>query len=535
MTILRDYQNTAIDSVRAKLFREQKSSVVLQLPTGSGKCFGRDTTILMHDGTIKLVQDVSLGDKIMGYDSNPRTVASTTCGKEKLYKIIPVKGEPYIVNESHILSLKITNIDYRVWLNNKCFYSGNIANINLTDYLIASNTFKHVAKGWRKEVDFNKPAIDNPLPPYLLGLWLGDGSHDRPSITKNDLFLSNYLENYAKQYGLFVRVCNSNGTRENSLFLTSGRIIKKNPFWEALREFDLIRNKHIPLCYKTANKKERLELLAGLIDTDGSASKGGYDFITKHEKLADDICYLCRSLGLAAYKKVSIKSCLYRGEKKTGQYFRVYISGDCSIVPCKNPKRKVVKRKQKKDVLVTGIKIEELNIGDYYGFELKEENKLFLLGDFTVVHNTAIVSAISKSVLDNKKRVWFIVPRKELVVQSKAHFIKWGIRFGVIDADHEESRAYKAHIISLQTLMRRLDKIKEFPDICFFDECHLNYDAQEKIMRYFQCVQCESCSIKNGVRVCDEKQEPCQKIKSCDKWKVQDIEHGMKRKLKVAP
>jgi len=94
---------------------------------------------------------------------------------------------------------------------------------------------------------------------------------------------------------------------------------------------------------------------------------------------------------------------------------------------------------------------------------------------------TAIVSEISKTIQDNGKRVWFIVPRKELVAQSKAHFVKWGIKFGVIDAKSKESRAYKAHIISLQTLMRRLDKIKEFPDVVFFDECHLNYDAQKKI------------------------------------------------------
>ena len=96
---------------------------------------------------------------------------------------------------------------------------------------------------------------------------------------------------------------------------------------------------------------------------------------------------------------------------------------------------------------------------------------------------TAIVSAIAKAIQDNKKRVWFIVPRKELVKQSKEHFVKWGISFGIIDAKNKESRAYKAHIISLQTLMRRLDKIKEFPDICIFDECHLNYDAQKKIYK----------------------------------------------------
>jgi len=134
---------------------------------------------------------------------------------------------------------------------------------------------------------------------------------------------------------------------------------------------------------------------------------------------------------------------------------------------------------------------------------------------------TAIVSEISRTIADKGRRVWFIVPRRELVAQSKAHFTKWGIKFGVIDAAHKESRAYKAHIISLQTLMRRLDKIKEFPDVVFFDECHLNYDAQRKIMRYFECAECMESYFVGGVRVCLEKfLQPCQKVKACEKWSV---------------
>jgi len=96
---------------------------------------------------------------------------------------------------------------------------------------------------------------------------------------------------------------------------------------------------------------------------------------------------------------------------------------------------------------------------------------------------TVIVAEIAKAVVENGKRVWFIVPRKELVTQSKAQFAKRGVSFGVIDAAHKESRAYKAHIISLQTLLRRLDKIKECPDVCFVDEAHINYDAQKKIFK----------------------------------------------------
>jgi len=522
MNILRDYQVQSVNAVRDILYRQGKRSVVLQSPTGSGKCFGKDTPILMYDGSIKPVQEITIGDKIMGYDSQPRTVINTTQGKEHLYRITPVKGTPYIVNESHILSLKITNCGCRVSIGERKFLSGDIANIKLTDYLSASTTFKHVAKGWRTGVENDKPAIDNNLPPYLLGLWLGDGSCYKPAITKDDAFLRKYLENYAKQRRLFIKTDNGNGEKASTLYVSSGRKIRKNPFWIALNDFNLINNKHIPLVYKTANKKDRLELLAGLMDTDGSLAVSGYDFITINERLADDVCYLCRSLGFAAYKRKTEKSCYYKGIKRKGTYYRIFISGDCSIIPCKNPKRIAGKRLQKKDVLVTGINVRAIGVGDYYGFELAEENKLFLLGDFTVAHNTEIVSEIISSVSEKKKRAWFVVPRKELVKQSSESLARRGVPHGKIDAASKESRAYTVHVISLQTLMRRLDRIKEFPDVVFFDEAHLNYDAQRRIMRYFECAQCDQAYFENGMRKCGREfcAEPCREVKACERWKV---------------
>ena len=114
-----------------------------------------------------------------------------------------------------------------------------------------------------------------------------------------------------------------------------------------------------------------------------------------------------------------------------------------------------------------------------------EHKKSVLLQLATGGGKTAIVSDMVKAITSKKKRAWFIVPRKELVSQSKAHFIKWGISFGVIDAGSKESRAYSAHIISIQTLIRRLEKIKEMPDVCIVDEAHVNYDSQKRI---FKCL-----------------------------------------------
>src|SRR6516164_3609041 len=76
--------------------------------TGSGKCLGKHTPILMYDGSIKNVEDIQTGDLLMGPDSRPRTVLSTATGRGELFKIIPRKGQPWVCNDVHVLTLKHT-------------------------------------------------------------------------------------------------------------------------------------------------------------------------------------------------------------------------------------------------------------------------------------------------------------------------------------------------------------------------------------------------------------------------------------------
>jgi len=106
MIQLRPYQQNAVAELR-KHFAAKKNRVVLCLPTGAGKCLAKDTPVLMFDGTIKPVQDVEIGDLLMGPDSTPRTVISLARGQEMMYKVTPKKGEPYTVNQNQILNLKI--------------------------------------------------------------------------------------------------------------------------------------------------------------------------------------------------------------------------------------------------------------------------------------------------------------------------------------------------------------------------------------------------------------------------------------------
>lgn len=63
---------------------------------------------MLSNGKIKKVENIKIGDKLMGDDSTSRNVLALGRGREKMYEIKPVKGDSYVVNESHILSLKMT-------------------------------------------------------------------------------------------------------------------------------------------------------------------------------------------------------------------------------------------------------------------------------------------------------------------------------------------------------------------------------------------------------------------------------------------
>ena len=114
--------------------------------------------------------------------------------------------------------------------------------------------------------------------------------------------------------------------------------------------------------------------------------------------------------------------------------------------------------------------------------ELKT-NKSVLIQLATGGGKTPISAAIIESVFLKDKRAWFITPRRNLVDQASEHLRKWGVQHGRIDASSIESRAYKIFVVSKETLSRRWDKIKNWPDIILIDEAHMNLDFQLELYK----------------------------------------------------
>ncbi|MBE3093834.1 MAG: hypothetical protein IMZ52_02300 [Actinobacteria bacterium] len=387
---------------------------------GIGKCLEKGTTVLMYNGIIKLVEDINVGDELMGVDSTPRKVLTITSGKDKLYEVMPVKGESFSTNEHHILSLKRSYHWNRYHSIKK---GGEILNISVKDYIKKSNHFKHQHKLYRVGVDF--PFQKVILDPYFLGIWLGDGNSRTPSITTQDKEIVEFLTQFAESENLKVHVdVNKTDSKTNSYRITTGVMGKKtnrplNTVLEKLRSLNLILNKHIPQEYKINSQEVRLQLLAGLIDTDGHLQCNCFIYTSVNEKLADDVLFLARSLGFAAYKKTGIARLKSRNYET--EVFDITISGDIIRIPTKITRRKAHKRKQKKDVLVTGVNVKEKGIGEYFGFTLDKDG-LFLLGDFTVTHNSDTVRKKAKDIAQKRGKIY--VEWSKLSMDEKQDVLK---------------------------------------------------------------------------------------------------------------
>ncbi len=392
-----------------------KRGICLWGPAGSGKCLGRNTPILMFDGTIKMVQDVKVGDLLMGDDSTPRKVLSLARGKEQMYEIIPTKGDSYIVNESHILSLKRHGRTSK-----KNLKKTEIVDIEVKDWLKKSTTFKKEFKGYRTGVEFQYQEIT--VDPYFLGYWLGDGTTRDQNITTADEEVLVYANSYASKMGLELidqnsdnyQINNKSRTYKISAKNSSGNGRKKNILLTQMQDLNLINNKHIPNIYKINSSQIRLKVLAGLLDSDGSYNKGTFDYVTKLKNLSDDVLFLTRSLGFAAY----MKECKKSSQNGTvGNYYRITISGDLDKIPTKIFRKQASPRKQVKDVLVTQIKTKKLKVDDYYGFEI-DGNRRFLLGDFTVTHNTCTIQLIVKDVIEKRSGICVVFGHPKLFLNG---------------------------------------------------------------------------------------------------------------------
>jgi DNA repair protein RadD len=486
MIQLRPYQSEAVQAVYDHL-RTRDDNPCVVLPTA---CHAPGHPVLMFNGTLKPVEEVEAGDLLMGPDSRPRRVLALRRGEDDMYRVIPHKGEPFTVNANHVLSLVCTNEGKAQY---ECYRrGGEIDNIAVRDYLAKSRSWKHLRKLYRVAMDFSHP-VALPVPPYILGLLLGDGglTEGLVDITTADDVIADAWDDYARSLGTETSI-NTSGGRCPTYTLVRSRG-KFNVVTEALDALGLAGldsgRKFIPQPYLTAPRADRLALLAGLMDTDGAATKSGVDYTTKSRELASDIAFLARSLGFAVHCARKYSECQTGAG---GWFFRLSIWGDFSDVPCRLERRRPPARKQKKCVLRTGFTVEPVGRGPYYGF-LLDGDHLYVDGFFMVHHNsgkTPVMATICRDVVERwNGRVLILAHVKELLEQAvdKLHAMApdlW-MRIGVYSAGlRSRDTEHPIIVAGIQSVCRRAAELDSF-DLVLIDECHLIPPDGEGMYRTF--------------------------------------------------
>jgi len=354
---------------------------ILACPTGFGKCVNPTTPVLYADGTVRQMGDVEIGHELMGDDSQPRRVLHRIDGNGPMYRITPKNGEPFEVADHHILCLVKSGTCKR-----DKYPDGNIVEITVEDYLKKSKTFKHRHKLYKVAVAWSEEQVE--VDPYWLGVWLGDGNWESPVVTTPDTEVKDAICKYATEIGSKVSVYA--GTCKRYAIVTEPG--KPNPLRVAMGRYGLLKNKkkHIPKEYLVNSRSVRLQLLAGLLDSDGSLAAGTvFEFSGTNPELVDSVAFLARSLGFRVHQKV--RKCYGFGKEVTAT--RLCISGETQLIPTKVVRKQATARLQKKNPLRTSFTVEPIPEGPYVGVQL-DGNHRYLLGDFTVTHNTHTMAGI---------------------------------------------------------------------------------------------------------------------------------------------
>lgn len=223
--------------------------------------------------------EVQPGDVVYDADGAVASVTHKSNTKQiGTYRIVFSDGSDMVVDREHI-----------IWAQRG---SKGATRAVPVEEIIASPRRANGTPLWRVPINryLDAPEADLPLDPYVLGAWLGDGSKDRTVITKTaELFTE--IEKTGVPLGI-EQVDKRSGAIARTLLGAR----------QTLADLDVLGNKHIPMAYLRASRDQRLALLQGLMDTDGTVNiaRRRVCFSGCTERLVRDVAELVRSLGMKA-------------------------------------------------------------------------------------------------------------------------------------------------------------------------------------------------------------------------------------------
>lgn len=494
--------------------RKYKESFIM-IPRKNGKALSLDTPIPTPNGWTTMGK-LSIGDKVFGRDGKPTTVTykSEVFTDHDCYEVEFEDGRKITADAEHLwhVTTKDSRRNYRNYKlgksqNSKYKEHGGYFNITTEEMHNDFRARRSDNKGfeYKYRVPMNKsveyPEKELPVKPYTLGVWLGDGDKKTTEISCSDEDIKEMMDNIEKDGYLTKKYFKKD--RVSSIGVDIGLGYKgngnKNRLREQLREINVFKNKHIPQIYLQSSVEQRMELLRGLMDTDGTVNKSGQCEFTQSKKIIiDGVSELLFSLGI---KHNVIKDFNMMNGKKFWCYrifFYVPKSKSCFKLQRKHKrlKDKLSSRMENKSI----INIRKIETVDTQCITVDNNDSLYLAGDnFTVTHNTRFAAALAFALglLERRSsaRVFMVGAVLKEALQS-FNFIVENIKrmgerdnFHILDNNNAHSIARKMTDGSVY-FEALVDRDSLHGNIFIMDELHeyknsMKYDRMKKASRAY--------------------------------------------------
>lgn len=380
---------------------------------GKGKAISYSTIVYTPDG-YKRWKDIHIGSKLYGDDGIPTIVKEIyEQGEIPIYKVTFKDNREAFVSEDHLWTVK---------------YGKSLKTVN-TKWILENGFGNRIVKGKvhypienKCFVPINKSILIEekqvPMDPYILGLSLGDGCIRHS--TSNGILFSSHPNDIIEYKTLTNR--NIRDYKNNNWFIEYPNA--KQTFKD-LELFDKsTADKFVPDIYKYNSEHVRLEILKGLMDTDGSVYKNGIEFISKSKQLAEDVVWIARSLGIRG--KIASKFVSYKGEKR--EYFRVKLITSKVIFKLSRKINKIQNRNttflknQEEFVAITDIKYSHNEKAKCVVVD--NDSHLFLMNDFIVTHNSFKVASMTTRNFVLGENIDVSEKVKSVIVASNTEYLK---------------------------------------------------------------------------------------------------------------
>lgn len=347
------------------------------------------TPVPLADGSYKQLGEIQDGELIVGSDGRPVKVlkAHKAHFPIRAYDLKFASGEVIRAGGEHLWTVQTDN--------DKRYGKSQTVDTDKLAEMLRYHSRIYIPRVARP---MTGKTTELPLDPYVLGVWLGDGSRHAPRVTTEDPFIVNALKDWCTGRGELREDKHQNSGNAKSYYVGGLypvlREMKMLLRGDTNKDADII-GKHIPEQYFLASYDQRLALLRGLMDTDGCLHSNALTiFCQKSGRLLEDTIRLIRSLG----GWPTVKTLKPQGRfAHKGEHVQVFftLADNPFAIPRKADRWKRTNRNLTTQVVEAAYPTAPVLMRC---LTVEAEDGLFCVGDrFTVTHNTATGTALMQA------------------------------------------------------------------------------------------------------------------------------------------